>query len=91
MAYGLPVVGSNGGGVPEMIVEGETGLLVPMGDADGLARALVALLADPAKSLRMGRAGNARVRQQFTTARVAGQVEEVYKNVLAATKTRSST
>ena len=44
MAHGLPVIGSDGGGVPEMIVEGETGLLVPMGDATALGGAIESLV-----------------------------------------------
>jgi len=81
MAHGLPVVGSNGGGVPELIVDGETGLLVPMGDADGLADALKLLLDDPAKARQFGRAGYVRVRQHFTSSRVASQIHEVYRRV----------
>ncbi len=84
MAEGLPVIGSDGGGVPEMIVAGETGLLAPMGDAEGLAQAMENLLVDPQKAQRMGRAGFARVRQEFTAARVARQVEGVYEIVQTA-------
>jgi glycosyltransferase involved in cell wall biosynthesis len=81
MAEGLAVIGSDGGGVPEMIVEGETGLLAPMGDAEGLARAIESLLVDPARAQRMGQAGFVRVRQEFTAARVARQVEEIYERI----------
>jgi glycosyltransferase involved in cell wall biosynthesis len=86
MAHGLPVIGSNGGGVPELIVDGETGLLAPMGDAEGLARALEELLRNPERARALGRAGHARVRAHFTVSRVARQVEEVYRQVLAGRK-----
>jgi len=89
MAHGLPVIGSNGGGVPELIVDGETGMLAPMGDADGLARVLEELLRNPEKARALGRAGHARVRSHFTVARVARQVEEVYRQVLIGRKPRS--
>jgi len=89
MAHGLPVVGSNGGGVPEMIIDGESGLLSPMGDAEGLARALESLLRDPARANRLGCAAYARVRRHFTLERVALQVEDVYRQVLAGCKPRS--
>lgn len=82
MAAGLPVVGSNGGGVPELITDGKTGLLFAMGDADGLASALESLLEDPAWARLMGQAGNVRVRRHFTAARVARQVEGVYREII---------
>ncbi len=86
MAAGLPVVGTNGGGVPELIADGETGLLVPMGDADGLASALETLLADPARAQRMGLAGGVRVRRYFTADRMARQVEGVYQKIVNRVK-----
>jgi glycosyltransferase involved in cell wall biosynthesis len=82
MAHGLPVVGSNGGGVPEMIIDGETGLLAPMGDADGLANALERLLRDPVFANKLGCAAYARARRHFTLERVALQVEDVYRGVV---------
>ena len=82
MAGGLPVVGSNGGGVPELIVDGETGLLVPMGDPESLTSALKSLLDDPPRARRMGHAGYLRVRRDFTAARVARQVEGVYREMI---------
>jgi glycosyltransferase involved in cell wall biosynthesis len=89
MAHGLPVIGSNGGGVPELIVDGETGLLAPMGDSDGLARVLDGLLRDPRRARELARAGYGRVRNHFTVTRVARQVEEVYRRMLVAHKPRS--
>lgn len=81
MAHGLPVIGTNGGGVPELILDGETGLLAPMGDADGLASALKSLLDDPPKARQFGRAGYVRVRKHFSIVRVASQIHEVYRRI----------
>jgi glycosyltransferase involved in cell wall biosynthesis len=68
MALGRPVVASAVGGIPEMIADGETGLLVPPADEAALATALSALLADPARRARFGREGRARVARLFTVA-----------------------
>ena len=52
MAAGKPVIATRGGGVPEIITHGETGLLIPMGDADALASELTSLLDNPGKKER---------------------------------------
>jgi glycosyltransferase involved in cell wall biosynthesis len=59
MAFGLPVVGTRVGGIPEAIEDGETGILVEEGDRRGLRGALVRLLGDPEEAARMGRNGRA--------------------------------
>lgn len=61
MAAGLPVVASRVGGLPELVVDGETGLLVSPGDPEELATALACLLDDPTLRERLGSAGRARV------------------------------
>jgi len=66
MAYGLPVVGTEVGGLPEVIEDKVTGLLVPAGDADALAEALIRLLEDPGLCRRFGEAGRARAEARFT-------------------------
>jgi glycosyltransferase involved in cell wall biosynthesis len=55
-------------GIPELIVDGETGLLVPPGDRGALSAALMALIADPARRARLGAAGERRVRREFDMA-----------------------
>jgi glycosyltransferase involved in cell wall biosynthesis len=65
MAVGLPVVASAVGGVPEMVVDGETGYLVAPGDDRALGAALARLVADPDLRRRMGAAGRARVQERF--------------------------
>ena len=66
MAAGLPVVGTRVGGIPEQVVEAETGLLVGVGDRAALSDALALLLSDPDRRDAMGRAGRARCRSRFS-------------------------
>lgn len=82
MAAGLPVVATRGGALPEVVVDGETGILVDRGDTAGLAAAIGRLLADPHLRQRMGAAGRNRVRQLFTWDRSVARLEELYANVL---------
>ncbi|MFD4836020.1 glycosyltransferase [Achromobacter sp. NPDC058515] len=79
-AMGLPVVGTDVGGVPETMQAGVTGLLVPPRDPATLAAALETLLADPELRRRMGEAGRELIRGQglFSAERTADQVEGVY-------------
>ena len=65
MAMGLPVVSTRHSGIPEAVEAGETGVLVPPGDADALAEALAGLLADPERGAWMGAAGRRRVEKSF--------------------------
>lgn len=65
LAHGTPCVASRLSGVPELVVDGETGLLVPPGDADALAAALARLLADEALAGRLGEGGRRLVRERF--------------------------
>jgi glycosyltransferase involved in cell wall biosynthesis len=71
MAAGLPVVASRVGGLGEAVVHGETGLLVPPGDAGALAAALDRVAGDPAFRARLGAAGRARVGERFSAAQMA--------------------
>jgi glycosyltransferase involved in cell wall biosynthesis len=65
MAAGLPVVASAVGGVGELVVDGETGMLVPPADAEALAAALATIVADPALRRRLGEAGHGRAEELF--------------------------
>ncbi len=78
MEHGLPVVSTAVDGVPEAVVDGETGLLVPPADPVALSAALIRVLADPAAGRAMGRAGRARVEREFTLERMADGVASVY-------------
>jgi len=82
MAAGLPVVATNGGGVPEIVVEGETGLLVPMGDAPAMADAIRRMLTQPTLAWKMGEAGRLRVESKFTIKQTASKVEHIYRTLL---------
>lgn len=82
MAAGRPVVATDGGGAREIVAEGETGFLVPMGDWGAMADALLRLLGDPAEARRMGERGRARVREQFSIGRTARSMEAVYARML---------
>ena len=82
MAEQKPVVATNGGGVPEIVQDGITGLLVPMGDAPSMAQAIIYLLDHPEAAARMGREGQKRVLAHFTLNKTARLVESVFRQVL---------
>jgi alpha-maltose-1-phosphate synthase len=90
MACGVPVVGTAVGGIPEIIVDGETGYLVPVPDnraeRGGLGRALAEavnrVLADPEAAERMGQAGRRRVLEHFTWDAVARQTADLYASLV---------
>ena len=79
MAMCKPVVGYSGGGVPEMVVDGETGLLCASGDVGGLAAAFGRLAGDDDLRLRMGEAGYFRARELFSVERHVDRMEAVLK------------
>ncbi len=73
--FGRPVVATAVGDIPEVVRPGETGLLVPAGDAEKLAEALLAMLRDPAEAARLGSAGRDRVERDSSWPVVAARVE----------------
>jgi len=77
-------VASRVGGIPEVVVDGETGLLVEPGDVTALAQALGRVLADPALAARMGQAGRHRVEAHFSWDRIADRTLTVYQEAIAA-------
>jgi colanic acid/amylovoran biosynthesis glycosyltransferase len=81
-ASGVPVVATHHGGIPEAVLDGETGYLVPERDAAALAEALDALLSDAALRERMGVAGRALVRSRFDLAAQTRELERLYGEVL---------
>jgi glycosyltransferase involved in cell wall biosynthesis len=80
------VVASDAGGLPEVVEHGVTGLIVPRGDANALAEAIGALLADPARRARMGRAGRERALRLFDWDRSAQQFEQIYASIGAGAR-----
>lgn len=82
MYYGKPVVATNGGGVPEIMIDGQTGLLVPMEDVEGMAAAIGSLLKNPSKARQMGAAGHERIVCEFPITKTARKVEAIYDRLL---------
>jgi starch synthase len=88
MACGAPVVASAVGGIPEVVVDGETGLLVPFNPqspeqlAQGLAGAIEKVLADPKAAAEMGRRGRERAVASFGWPQIAQRTVELYQQVL---------
>jgi glycosyltransferase involved in cell wall biosynthesis len=83
MAAGLPVVASNVGGVPELVLDDATGLLVPPADPHALAGALERLLEDPLLGRRLGDAARLRIAEQFDIAAVREAHVSLYRRTLA--------
>lgn len=86
MAAAKPVVATRGGGVPEIVVDGTTGWLVPMGEAQPMADALMRLLSNPHEARAMGEAGRERVADTFTIQHTARKVEAIYHSLLQTTQ-----
>jgi glycosyltransferase involved in cell wall biosynthesis len=80
MAMGKPWVGSDIAGLSELTAEGGAGLLVPVGDVDGLAQRLHTLATDKRLREEMGRRARAEVEQRFTIVRVVDRVLAAYAN-----------
>lgn len=78
MAAGLPVVASNVGGIPELVSDQQTGYLVPPGNPDALATALVSLIDHPDRAAAFGQAGRDRINQTYSFDRMVGQFETLY-------------
>ena len=81
MAWGKPVVGCRAGGVPEVVLDGETGVLVEAGDRDALRDRLILLLSDPALRARLGAAARARAVSHFSREVLARRSAEFYAEV----------
>jgi glycosyltransferase involved in cell wall biosynthesis len=82
MASGLPVVASRLGGVPEIVVDGETGFLVDPGDVDELHDRLALLLGDPVLAADMGRRAREVVLGQFTWEHCAARCLAAYRQLI---------
>ncbi|MDA1000647.1 MAG: glycosyltransferase family 4 protein [bacterium] len=84
MAMRLPVVGTDIGGVPEAILPGGAGVVVPPGDPEALAAAIEEMLADPERRRRMGESGKKYVTENHSLTRMIEETERLYNEVLAA-------
>jgi glycosyltransferase involved in cell wall biosynthesis len=81
---GVPAVASALPGVDEVVVDNQTGLLVPPGDATGLAQALARLLSDPTLRRRLGDQARRWAQERFAIERMAAEVEQLYENLLSS-------
>lgn len=88
MAAAKPVVGFAVEGIPEVVVDGETGLLSPAGAVDDLARDLARVLTDPALAARLGASGRRRFAEHFTPERMVRAHVELYAELLARPRGR---
>jgi N-acetyl-alpha-D-glucosaminyl L-malate synthase BshA len=88
MSCGVPVVGARAGGLPEVVTDGESGILEDVGDTEAMGRRLSALLGDRKAHEAMGRAARERVEKKFRTDKVVPLYEEVYRDVI---RSRSKT
>ena len=84
LSFATPVVASNVGGIPDVIIDGETGLLVPEKDAQALADAIVRILTNEALARRLARAGLRHAQTYFDWARITDRFEDVYFGARAA-------
>ena len=84
MAAGLPVVGTRVGGIPELVVDGETGVLVEPEDPPALAEALDSLAASPELRRELGRAGRARGIEHFSPEGTARRMVAFYEELCAS-------
>lgn len=82
MNCGVPVIASDVGGLPEVIVPGETGYLLPVGDIEGMAGKAVELLSDPARLSLFRTQARRRAEQHFDAARIIPQYEAFYEELL---------
>ncbi len=83
MFSGIACIGTNVGGIPESIQDGETGLLVPPADPGALASAISRLLADPPQAGRLAERGKAWIRDHFSLETAASQMETFYEKILS--------
>jgi glycosyltransferase involved in cell wall biosynthesis len=80
MAFGKPVVGGAHGGIPDIVVDGVSGLLVPHGNVERLAQSLEFLFRDSVRSAEMGARGKARVEKDFSFAQFQKQLEQILRS-----------
>ena len=81
-ACGIPIVACRAGGMPEVVGDGENGLLIEPGDADGLASALAGILGDAHRARDMGNKGRERVQGRFSIAAMAAGNREIHKRLV---------
>lgn len=86
MAAAKPVIATDTGGTAELVVDGLTGYIVPVGDSDVLAKRMRSLFQDPEARRKMGEAARRRIIEQFTVNHMAKQFEELYRELVNASE-----
>lgn len=87
MAMSVPMIAPRIGGLPEAIIDGDTGLLFPIGDSSALACCMQYVVKQPPEAVRMGRSAEQKVAQHFTLAKMVAGSERVLRDTLTATGT----
>jgi glycosyltransferase involved in cell wall biosynthesis len=82
MACGVPVVGSDAGGMPELVAEGQSGYLRPVGDVEGMAACVLSILKHDALRQTLGAASRKRAEDLFSMERIVALYERHYERVL---------
>ena len=82
-ACGIPVLGYDAGGLPEVVENGRTGFLRPVGDVDGLAEDAIGILGDPVRYAAASRASRSRAVRLFDAESIVPRYLEIYERVLA--------
>jgi glycosyltransferase involved in cell wall biosynthesis len=83
MCFSCPSVATAVGGIPEVVESGTSGLLVPAGDADALARGVETLIRDPALRASLGSAARRRARDHFSADAIVPRYEQLYRRICA--------
>jgi glycosyltransferase involved in cell wall biosynthesis len=81
MCFGRPSVATRVGGIPEVVDDGATGIMVPFGDTAALARGVESLIRDPARRAALGRAAQARAREHFSAGVIVPRYEALYRRI----------
>ena len=91
MAAGKPVIGTNVGGIPELVTDGREGLLVPSEDEPSLRAAMLTLISNPELREQMGRAGSQRAFQEFDSVTMTRRYERLYEKLIQTNVNESAT
>jgi N-acetyl-alpha-D-glucosaminyl L-malate synthase BshA len=83
MACEIPVIGTDSGGVREVVVNGETGYLCEVGDTETMAQHAIEILTDADLASALGRAGRKRARERFAEDAIVGEYEQLYRDLVA--------
>jgi len=84
MSMGCPSVAFAVGGIPEVVVSGESGVLLPFGDTAAMTRAIETLIRDPQRRFALGQAAQERARSCFSSAAIVGRYEALYRSLVEA-------